>query len=156
MRELEEAQKLAYNDFLDVTNDYFYSQLIKWIVTIGIIRMNQPTLLPSNSKTENLLSEPLPSSITMSNTTSSSLMLLLFFIVLVQSTHLLQGSHSHVSSFIHPTRSLASFVDNNSKTYSMSSSSEVQVMSDADAYHEMVAAAVDLTNAHVTNGMLSG
>eukprot|EP00956_Cyclotella_meneghiniana_P012650 scaffold17996_cov55-Cyclotella_meneghiniana.AAC.5 len=90
------------------------------------------------------------------NTTSSSLMLLLFFIVLVQSTHLLQASHTHVSSFIHPTRSLASFVDNNSKRlYSMSSSSGEEVMSDADAYHEMVAAAVDLTNAHVTNGMLS-
>lgn len=63
----------------------------------------------------------------------NALIQLLSFLSLVQSSLL---ASPHFPSFVHPTKSLA-FVDNTSKKYTMSSS-ENEVMSDADAYHEMV------------------
>ena len=68
-------------------------------------------------------------------------------------------------SFVQPPRATLAFVDNNKRNNfdqstekhkrSMSSAS-LDEMSDADAYHEMISAAVDLTNVHVRNGILSG
>ena len=71
-------------------------------------------------------------------------------------------------SFVPPTNNLIrrqlSFIDNNNNKVSSTSkkvassmkSKSSHEMSDADAYHEMVSAAIDLTNVYVSNGILSG
>lgn len=71
-------------------------------------------------------------------------------------------------SFVPPTNNLVrrqlSFIDNNNskvsstnkKSTSSMKSKNADELSDADAYHEMVSAAVDLTSVYVRNGILSG
>jgi hypothetical protein len=73
---------------------------------------------------------------------------------------------SRHASFVHSSnfarRHLFAFIDNTNKLdlspvkiHSMPSS-DAETMTDAEAYHEMVSAAVDLTGVYVRNGMISG
>ena len=58
-------------------------------------------------------------------------------------------------SFLHPTKRLLAFVDKSKTICSMASAAESK-MTDADAYHEMVSAAVDLSSVYVRNGIITG
>lgn len=73
---------------------------------------------------------------------------------------------SRHAAFVHSSnfarRHLFAFIDNTNKLdlspvkiHSMPSS-DAETMTDAEAYHEMVSAAVDLTGVYVRNGMISG
>ena len=71
--------------------------------------------------------------------------------------------HFSTSSFVHPTRLHLAFVEKTDIVStavkfkcSMSASASSSGMTDAEAYHEMVSAAVDLTSVYVRNGIVSG